>query len=207
MQAAASFLSDTWGSWFTFKIWGSWVLKVQQSEARSTGFREPSPELLLNIHKSFLFMKCIFIAYSCTLWDIIIFRGDPKSGNSRSPIPRIDAYECKSLVESKSTTAIRGQVIVISKYLNRCSKVTVYALRLFRIVAQMYQGNVWWDRVHKIQNLSSYSFCFRITLDLTLELTISDKRWYPKPKTYSTPLTKDRTLLCYIPLTTENITL
>jgi len=42
----------TWGSWSGFENWGSWVLKVQQTEAHSTGFRLSSPEFLFNIHKS-----------------------------------------------------------------------------------------------------------------------------------------------------------
>jgi len=61
---------------------GSWVLKVQQPQARSTGFKVSSTEFYFIMHKPFYFWKVttlesLFISYSCTLWDTIIFHGDP----------------------------------------------------------------------------------------------------------------------------------
>jgi len=61
---------------------GAWVLKVQQTKACSTGLRVPFSEFLFNIRKSFSFWKVttleiVLISYCWTLWDIIIFYGDP----------------------------------------------------------------------------------------------------------------------------------
>jgi len=54
------------------KTVGRIILKVQQKEAHSTGFRASSPELLFNIHKSEYFCKVttlesVLISYFCTL--------------------------------------------------------------------------------------------------------------------------------------------
>jgi len=83
LYPAVSIWFENWGVMGPgLKTGGSWVLKVQQTEARSTGLRVSSLEFVLNIHKSFYFWKVttlesVFISYSRTLYDIIIFHGDP----------------------------------------------------------------------------------------------------------------------------------
>src|SRR6218665_2466118 len=77
----------------SLRLW-SWVLKVQQTEARSIGYHT---EFLFNIHKSLYFkqtLESVLISYSCrpTLYDII-FHGHstihptPKS-RGRDPNPQ-----------------------------------------------------------------------------------------------------------------------
>ena len=43
-----------------FENWGSWVLKVQKTEARSIGLNVSSPEFLFNMHKPFYFLSYHF---------------------------------------------------------------------------------------------------------------------------------------------------
>ena len=75
------------------------VLKVQQKEECSTGFRAKSPKNLFNIHKSVYFCKVttlesVLISYFFTLQDIIEFHGDPTTPTLKSPpgLMPMDAY-------------------------------------------------------------------------------------------------------------------
>ena len=68
----------------SFENWGSYVLKRKRMEARSTRLRVSSPEMYLIIHKSFYLwkvttLKSVLISYSCTLYDIVIFHGTPRT--------------------------------------------------------------------------------------------------------------------------------
>ena len=71
-----------------FKIWGSWVLKVQQTEARSTWLRVSSPEFVFNIHSSFNFYKVTKFRKCSHLISLYIIAYNNISWNPTTPIPK-----------------------------------------------------------------------------------------------------------------------
>jgi len=98
----ASIRFEIRGSWI--RVWklGSWVLNVQQMDARSTLLKVSSPEFLFNYTQIFLFLKmqhfgkyshliCLYIIG----YNRLIFYGDPTTPVPKSGgrTPRIDAYD------------------------------------------------------------------------------------------------------------------